>query len=379
MALAENARRLLGRSRGEQELDAKLRGHDNNFDAMRLLFAALVLFSHSYPLLGRPDEFFSKLVGYDTGGGFAVAGFFVISGFLVARSALSSSLRRYTAGRVLRIVPALAVMSVVCALVLGSLVTQLAPADYFSRAATWGYLRNALVFPLQYNLPGVFAENPLHAVNGSIWTLPIETAMYVALPVLVAAGLLSRIGVVATLAAIAAGLYVATAHWGLSSANQGLAILPFVPIFGLLKFGFFFVAGAWLYVYRGFVPLSPALAAGILILWAALHHTTAGLCAWYLGLPYLVFFFGFHGANLGAFFARHGDLSYGVYIYAFPVQQWVIHALGTATLGVASLTLASLLPTLVLAYCSWHLVERRALLWKERWSGPRRAVAATTP
>jgi len=123
--LAETASRLLGRRRGERELDAKLRAHDNNFDALRLLFAVVVLFSHSYALLGKPDELFAMLLGYDTGGGFAVAGFFVISGFLVARSALSSGLRRYAAGRVLRIVPALAVVSILCVLVVGPLTTQL--------------------------------------------------------------------------------------------------------------------------------------------------------------------------------------------------------------------------------------------------------------
>jgi len=249
--LAETASRLLGRRRGERELDAKLRAHDNNFDALRLLFAVVVLFSHSYALLGKPDELFAMLLGYDTGGGFAVAGFFVISGFLVARSALSSGLRRYAAGRVLRIVPALAVVSILCVLVVGPLTTQLSLVEYFSRPATWNYLNNALIFPLRFVLPGVFAGNPLQAVNGSLWTLPIETAMYIGLPLLVAAGLLSRVGIVLMLAAVSAGLYLGTAYWGLSWDNPGPSPIHNVPLFNLLKFGFFFVAGALLYVHRG--------------------------------------------------------------------------------------------------------------------------------
>ena len=83
------------------------------------------------------------MLGYDNGGGFAVAGFFVISGFLVTRSALSSGWRRYAARRVLRIVPGLAVVSISSVLVLGPLTTQLSLVDYFSRSATWGYLNNA--------------------------------------------------------------------------------------------------------------------------------------------------------------------------------------------------------------------------------------------
>ena len=378
-ALAETVGHLLGRRRSERELDEKLRAHDNNFDALRLSFAVLVLFSHSYALLGRPDEFFVRLLGYDDGGGFAVAGFFVISGFLVGRSALSSDLRRYAAGRVLRIVPALAVVSILSVLVLGPLTTQLSLVEYFSRSATWSYLNNALIFPLRFVLPEVFAGNPMQAVNGSLWTLPIETAMYIGLPPLVAAGLLSRAGIAVMFAAVSAGLYLGTASWGLSWDNPGPSPIYNVPLFHLLKLGFFFVAGGFLCVHRGRVPLSPVLAAVVLILWAVLHHTLAGLLAWYLGLPYLVFFVAFQEGRLRAFFAKHGDLSYGVYLYAFPVQQSVVYALG-AQLGIASLTLASLVPTLVLAYCSWHLVERPALTWKARWSGPKlEAVPALAP
>jgi peptidoglycan/LPS O-acetylase OafA/YrhL len=366
---------LLGRPRGERDLDAKLLAHENNFDALRLLFAVLVLFSHCYALLGRPDELFARSLGYDTGGGFAVAGFFVISGFLVTRSALSSDVRRYAAGRVLRIVPALTVVSILSVLVVGPLTTRLSLIEYFSRPATWSYLSNALIFPVRFVLPGVFAGNPLQTVNGSLWTLPIETAMYIGLPLLVGMGLFSRAGIVGLLAAVSASFYLGTAYWGLSWEAPGPSPIPNVQLYSLLKFGVFFVAGAFLYVHRGRVPLSPALAAVVLILWAALHHTPAGLVTWYLGLPYLVFFFGFRCGRLGAFFARHGDLSYGVYLYAFPMQQSVIYALGPQ-LGVASLTLASLAPTLVLAFCSWHLVERPALTWKARWSGPRRAMAA---
>ena len=366
---------LLGRLAGERELDAKLLAHENNFDALRLLFAVLVLFSHSYALLGRSDEPFARLLGYDTGGGFAVAGFFVISGFLVTRSALSGGWRRYAAGRVLRIVPGLAVVSILSVLVVGPLTTQLSLVEYFSRSATWGYLNNALIFPVRFGLPGVFAGNPMQAVNGSLWTLPLETAMYIGLPLLVGAGLFSRVGIVVLMAAVSAGYYLGTAYWGLSWEDPGQSPIASLPVYSLLKLGVFFVAGALLYVHRGWVPLSPALAAGVLILWGVLHHTPAGLVAWYLGLPYLVFFFGFHRGSLGTFFAKHGDLSYGVYLYAFPMQQSVIYALG-ADLGIASLTLASLAPTLALAFWSWHIVERPALTWKARWSGPKSAMVA---
>jgi len=357
----------LGYRCSEAEMDRRLRSHENSFDALRLLFALLVLFSHSYPLLGRDDEFFAASFGYDTGGGFAVAGFFVISGLLVARSALSSDLRRYAAGRVLRIVPGLAAMSVICALIIGPLVTALSPGEYFTRRETWVFLTNAFVFPLRFYLPGVFADNPLHAVNGSIWTLPIETAMYVLLPLGVVIGLVSRLGTALLLAAVSAALCLGVVHLGLPWQSAEPSLARYVPLFVVLKFGFFFVSGTLLFVYRGVIPVSPLLAAAILVLLGVLGHTTAGLLLWFAGLPYLVFCFGFLGGPLGAFFKRHGDLSYGVYIYAFPVQQCIVHALGRSSLDVQSLILFAVPPTLALAYLSWHMIERRALGWKRYW------------
>ena len=100
-------------------VDALLATHENNFGVMRLCLAALVLFSHGFPLTGRHDEWFATLTGHTTGGGIAVAGFFVISGFLVTGSLGERDWRRYANHRILRLVPAMAVMSFLCAFQIG--------------------------------------------------------------------------------------------------------------------------------------------------------------------------------------------------------------------------------------------------------------------
>ena len=164
----------------------------NNFDLLRFVAATLVLIDHSFVLTGRhglPGPFV-----YETLGGFAVAVFFIISGFLVAGSwQRTPDLGTYAAKRALRIVPAYAAVIALCALVLGPLVTELSLGRYFGHPQTWSYFWNLTFFRLHYSLPGVFSGNPFpHAVNGSIWTLPIEIKMVSGAGKLPDAGLIPR-------------------------------------------------------------------------------------------------------------------------------------------------------------------------------------------
>src|SRR5262249_48958743 len=143
--------------------------------------ATLVLIDHSDPLTGRPGH--PGPFGYETLGGFAVAVFFIISGFLVAASwERAPRVGAFMLKRALRIIPAYAVVIAFAVLVLVPLVTDLTLRAYFHDRLTWGYFRSLSFVEVWYSLPGVFAHNayPL-AVNGSIWTLPIEVAMYIAL------------------------------------------------------------------------------------------------------------------------------------------------------------------------------------------------------
>ncbi|MFC7556650.1 acyltransferase family protein [Pseudoroseomonas wenyumeiae] len=113
-------------------LEEAMTSKENNFDAIRLAAALLVLFSHSYPLTGSgADPIATNLGGYDTGGGIAVSMFFVLSGFLVYRSAERHDAGVYLRSRVLRIVPGLAVCLILSAFVLGPVFTNLSATQYF--------------------------------------------------------------------------------------------------------------------------------------------------------------------------------------------------------------------------------------------------------
>jgi peptidoglycan/LPS O-acetylase OafA/YrhL len=333
------------------ERRAKLRhkrrvGSINSFDLLRLAAAVAVIFHHSRVLQGLSPITLGRL----DFGSLGVGVFFVISGYLVTASyGRSAGLGDYLRKRLLRIEPALIACLLLTALVFGAAATTLPLGEYFCSDQVWLYvLRNALLYPVTYDLPGVFAHNPYPAVvNGSLWSLRLEFTCYLGVAALAAAGQLRR-GVVAGLA-IAALAVFATLGWLRSDLAQGEVLRLTVLA---AQFGFLFLAGAYLQLLGRPAPR-----------WTLLSAVFLATPLWVLGLPAMIIAVGeLRGPRLPA------DVSYGLYIYAFPIQQML------AAAGMSSFALATAL-TLPFAAASWFLVERPALRLKPR--GPAGVVVAT--
>ncbi|MEO8304690.1 MAG: acyltransferase [Betaproteobacteria bacterium] len=332
----------------------------NNFDLLRFVAASLVLIDHCYALTGRAGRV--GPFGYESLGGFAVAVFFVISGFLVAGSwQRAPHLLAFVAKRVLRIFPAYAVVVAVCALVLGPLLSDFAPRAYFRHDQTWVYFRNLTFVELHYSLPNVFATNPYpHAVNGSIWTLPTEVAMYVALAVLGCIGLMRRSFVTILAATLAIGWFGWTPELRAAPPLYFKVLLADYTV----HLALWFFLGSTLWVWRDRIRYrSDAAVALVALLWAT-EGTPAGLVLLHGAVPYLVIWTA--GLPVGWMnrFGRRGDFSYGMYLYAFPVQQ-TLAMYGGARWPIAVYFAASFVITLVCAVASWYCVEHPALRAKQ--------------
>lgn len=347
-------------------------GRDNNFNLLRFVAAFAVLFSHCFPLTtGTNDsEPLSRLLG-TTLGGVAVDVFFITSGFLVAGSLASGrGLTAYARARMLRIYPAATVAALLTVLVLGWHFTTHASTVYFTDLKTWHYLlkNSVLLFGVRMNLPGVFADLPFPVtVNGSLWTLPFELRLYLALGVVF--WIVGRWPARASAAMRQAVLLIALATlaaW-LALGNTGYAGFRFTALF---------FCGASFMHYRERVPMSrlifaAAVAAATL---AAIAGPSAFALVYPLVIGYLTLWLAYVPRGVIRRFNTLGDYSYGVYIYAFPIQQSVV-ALNP---GIGWLPLfgwsASL--TLLLGVASWHLIERPALRLK-RVTGALPARTAT--
>ena len=320
----------------------------NNFDAVRMVAALLVILSHQYALTGHAE---ATPLPFATWGFLGVLVFFVTSGHLVTQSwCQDPSPARFLQRRALRIWPALAVATLLTLFVLGPLTTQGSLKAYFSSAETWWYGLN-LVFLIQQTLPGVFLHNPFaRAVNGSLWTIPYEVLWYAVLAVLGTLGMLARRWPMVVLA----GLGLACMTWVVHQPG------PMMRVW-VLELGCFFVAGSLLYLYRRIWQAHPwwtllviALGCGALFAVKQLYLAT------WLALPVLTVMAGRASWPVLRHAGRWGDPSYGLYIYAFPVQQTLVMLLGEEQ-GVWPLLALSTACTLVLAYASWHVVEKPLL------------------
>lgn len=340
-------------------------GRQNNFDFIRWFAASAVIVSHESALLPRGGlEPLTHIAGgFATLGTIAVDVFFVTSGFLVARSLLERGLLvQFAAARLRRVLPALAVMLLLSAFVLGPLVTTLPLGSYLRdpRILTYvGRNANLLVNDPQWGLPGVFLDNkhPV-AVNGSLWSLWPEIRMY---GILLALGFAVRVLPWRAEAVVGIGmLVVAVAGWATHEDLAGRTLEPLT----LARLGPYFAVGALLYVLRRRVPLSLALVAVAWCLALPARGTVAFVPLFTVAVGLTVITLAHLRAGRIARWGCYGDPSYGLYIYAFPIQQALAGRWPGASLA-AHFTAAYAL-TLACAFASWRLVEEPALRGKTR-------------
>ncbi len=338
-------------------------GRDNNFTLLRFLAAMTVVLAHSFAAVGLPwgRDFLLDHFGR-TWGEMALDMLFATSGFLVTASLLSrGDLNAYLWARALRLYPALLIMLPLTVFVLAPTLTSLSLADYFTSHQTWEYFTKCLtvITGVRYSLPGVFDTAPLKGeFNGSLWTLPVESRMYLYL----AAGWLAF--------AFAPSIRVKALRILSPLAAAGfLAMLVRVRLSGADSYGpnvaiFMFLYGATLYLWRDRIPMSRGTFVALLaVLLLAAFSGSFAFVVYMICLPLLVLHLAYIPGGRIRSFNEWGDFSYGVYIYAFPVQQTLVVLFPKISL--LAMTAGSGFISWAIAALSWNLIEKRALTLKD--------------
>lgn len=342
--------------RGGQHQVGPARRAKDGFGTLRLVIACGVIGFHAMPITGDYDGWGWGQHWYHFGT-LTVAAFMAMSGFFVMKTwERDPNLVRYWTRRLLRIMPGLFAVVLVSAFVLGPLVTTHGAGDYFADGRTWSFLwHNALLFPQQYDLPGVFADNAYPvAVNGSLWCLPVEVLGYALVTVVGLLGISKRRYLIFTIAVPFGALLVLNVNDVIRLPDTMLLLLT-DP---LLQYLAIYAMGIATWLYRDKIPLSWwGVAAGVVIEFLVYPGPVADITR-AITVPYAVLTI---GTKLPSWLCLPNWLtvaSFGVFLYGFPVEQtlaWLGADRPWEVIGVG-------VPiALLLGLASWHLVEKHGL------------------
>ncbi|WP_229205863.1 acyltransferase [Duganella sp. Leaf126] len=325
--------------------------HKNNFDLLRLVFASMVVFFHIGILSQSPVLSWTMNISAT----FAVQAFFVVSGYLVTMSCEKSrSLLEYGKKRLFRIAPAYVFVVVGAAIILSTM-SSLSAVDYFSNVGFWRYIgmNLALANFSAPSLPGVFVHQYESAVNVSLWTIKIEVLFYACAPVIVWAS--RRIGyrpVLGMLFVLSSAWMSGFSFFGEHAGNDFyLRLAKQLP--GQLAY---FVGGAWCYYATRDGARLPTYAAVLALVFYASTNgwlfrlgaplAVAAIVSWAaLTLPRL--------GDVG----KHGDFSFGIYLFHVPIVQTAI-ALGYFSSNPVATMLGTIMVVFSAAVFSWNFIEK---------------------
>lgn len=332
----------------------------NAFDLLRLVAAFTVLVEHSWVLLGDDYPLLPERSG-TTIGGVGLGIFFLTSGYLILDSWLRDpSAHRFAARRALRIAPLFVLVVLVGALVVGPVLSTLAPGAYFRDGGTWAYVGSHLTLhTLEFDLPGVLVDAPeSSAINGALWTIPIEIYCYIGILGLGVVGIARQRWLVAALAVVPVGVLVVADV----SGYDGTVVPRLLSTNGLPLVAFFALGMAVRSLRAGWRP-PWALTGLAVVVWPFTWGSPVAGIAAFVAIALLTLTVAFAMPAAVQHPTGTDDLSYGIYVLGYPVQQILIGS------GVAPGALVLLLTVVIvapLAVLSWRFIERPMLALKPR-------------
>ncbi|MWB94504.1 acyltransferase family protein [Flavobacterium sp. GA093] len=334
----------------------------NNFDFLRFIFALLVVISHANVLSGYgvKDQWIFKLTnGQIELSNIGLNGFFILSGYLIFQSIeRSKNVFDFYWKRILRLFPGLFVV-LVLTVIFAPLVYQNS-IPYLDNYKVLSYIpRNLSLFNLQYSIKGVFESNPYSSsINGSLWTICYEFSCYV---------LLSGLLIIIKKRKIVLLFLVSVFLLMIIGYNFFYIQLNHIIKFGMsgshfFNLGTFFIGGSLFASLKieNFKNKSLLLVIVSILVVTSLYYNSYDFFKHIL-LTIMILLIGLMPVKYFHSFGKTGDPSYGIYIYSFPIQQTLIYFFN---IGGNTLIIRSVLLSLLFGYFSWHLIEKKALLYK---------------
>ena len=329
--------------------------HNNNFDVVRLIAALMVIYGHAFILFptNGHEDFLRQLLKVDYSGSIAVCIFFFLSGIFVTQSLEhSKSLKNYCITRFFRIWPGLAACILLTVFLIAPFFKTATP--FFFTIGTVNYFINLSLIVSKGTLPGMFLSNHYpNAVNGSLWTLPVEVRCYFSVALLWLTGIVKRpwilIALLGLILFFPTNIFINAFLWHLFSIEA-------------VKCYCFFLIGIISYCYRKKLVVNGIFCLLMIIITALLFKTPLFIYAFYFSLCYFLLWFGSRKSIIK--FHLPGDYSYGIYLYGFLIQQ-VVASMFSSTSSYDSLGIVYPI-VFLLAFLSWNFVEKPFILFGKK-------------
>ena len=331
------------------KLSTILNRENNNLDLIRIILACLVIVGHA-PVLNGADGWvdpFTYLFKFTDSGAIAVKLFFFISGLVVTNSLIhKESVIHFVISRVFRLIPALLFVLVITVFIFGLALTTLSSANYFSNLNHLSYIFDNLILKTQYTLPGVFAANtyPL-VVNGSLWSLSYEVGCYVALlgTYLLLQGQHHKYWKYIFFVMLADTLLPNRIIFSWLGNNPDFYLLPVIFSFGV------FCA-----IYAHKITIDLKLLAGMCLI-SFLFKNTAYAQIIFILTACISTIYVSSNKQLLSFKPRY-DISYGIYLWGFLIQQSLFQHFGHLAVGIHCLL--AIVISMALALITHIIIEK---------------------
>lgn len=323
-----------------------------NLNLLKFFAACAVIISHSYPLsFGKNHvDYLNVISGNSLGlGGLAVAVFFLSSGYLVSKSIEKRGEKGYIKARILRIIPPLILSVIITILISGLFFSKLNFGSFILNIDTLKYCLNMLLIPI-HNLPGVFEKNIYGSVvNGALWTLPVEFFCYIILLVFYKLKLLNKKSFRILIP------IVLISYFFIIIAGDYYAILKLIMTY--LQPMFVFFMGCVYYIYRDSIKVSNEQFIVNCLLFILCIYLKIGNIGTVLFFPYVLLYVSFCIKQCRTSFSKLGNISYGMYLCGFPIQQMVVSLFG-GTMNEYLNMIISIPLSMIIGYIIYLLAEK---------------------
>jgi len=327
---------------------------NNNLDFIRIVCASMVIIGHAYIL--NPSEGHIDLIEWLTGftysGSLAVELFFFISGILVTESLLrKKSIVSFVISRLFRMIPGLLFVLLITTFILGPLLTEIKAIEYFKNRSTYTYLfTNISLFKTDYLLPGVFIKNYYqNIVNGSLWSLKHEARYYfITLAIFITHRcLLKKVNISYVYNIVVLYIFMYTIL-ELIIAPSGKSLE-----FNLLPVSF--ASGSLLAVHKKHININYAIVSVFVLLTVVFWRTAINRFIFNISASLLVIVLA-ENKYIKKIKIK-SDISYGIYLWGFFVQQTIFHFVGCQNTYIFIFESLSL--SYIMGFLSFILVEKR--------------------